>query len=273
MVYSGFATPKDLSVLGMDKYVSNVDKKPYQLLLYSSGLGFDSYNETAAEIDHRDAFHKAAIPATWANHGGSDVPLYAIGTLSGLLFSGTVDQTYVSHAIAFAMCIFRYQMRCMTYEYAHKPLDVSRDKKISSVHLVQQKLNREKFEQAEKDGLKNRDNVNNFAPKRTFDSFRQKLYSETTTSTTTESSDAFKRPESSEESFESSPDPLTEVLGAFQNATEAFNDTSYFDGAEIDVSVSSDLIGNFTETDSGGKKPSSLTILVLILVVVFRFVI
>jgi len=112
MSYTGFATPKNLSVLGMDKYVSNVDGKPYQLLTYSSGLGYQNYNETAAIHDYRNSYHKATIASTWANHAADDTPLYSIGQMANLLFSGSFDQTYLAHAVAYAMCIFQYESRC-----------------------------------------------------------------------------------------------------------------------------------------------------------------
>lgn len=112
MIYSGFAAPKNYSVVGMDKYVSNVDGKPYQLLTYSSGIGNTNYSEGNAIRDPKNAVHKAAIPATWANHAASDVPLYAVGSLASSLFSGTFDQSYVPHAIAYAMCLFQYSDRC-----------------------------------------------------------------------------------------------------------------------------------------------------------------
>jgi len=109
MVYSGFSTPKDSPILGVDKFVSNIDKKPYQLLTYSSGLG---YNFSDFTLDPKNSYHKSAVPSTWANHGGDDVPLYAIGSLASVLFGGTIDQTFVPHAIAFAMCLFKYKNRC-----------------------------------------------------------------------------------------------------------------------------------------------------------------
>ncbi|XP_070494076.1 alkaline phosphatase-like [Chironomus tepperi] len=117
MSYSGFATPKNLTVLGMDKYVSNVDGKPYQLLTYSSGLGYQNYNETAAIHDYRNSYHKATIASTWANHAADDVPVYAIGQMANLLFSGTFDQTYIAHVVAYAMCIFQYESRCHNSVY------------------------------------------------------------------------------------------------------------------------------------------------------------
>lgn len=220
MVYSGFATPKDYSILGMDKFVSNVDKKPYQLLLYSSGLGFDSYNETTAVNDHRNAYHRATVPSTWANHAGTDVPLYAIGSLANILFSGTLDQTYISHAIAFAMCLFEYQDRCLSQRFVPKQFDLPRGRKPSKIHLLKQKIEKEIFDE----------NQNELEPVE----------------------------ETSSLSFESSTFADFEV--------DATNNT------EFDLLLTSDLIGNQTEIDSGEAKPSSLLTLLLFLVVIVKIV-
>lgn len=145
VVYSGFATPKEFSVLGMDRYVSNVDKKPYQLLTYSSGLGYEYYSESSAKKDFRNSYHKATIPSTWSNHAGDDVPLYAVGSLANILFSGTMDQSYVPHAIAFAMCLFDYQNRCYR-QPAGRQFEQARVKKPSKIHLVKQKLQKDFYE-------------------------------------------------------------------------------------------------------------------------------
>ena len=37
-------------------------------------------------------------------HGGEDVPIYANGPMS-FLFTGTVEQNYIPHAMAYAACI------------------------------------------------------------------------------------------------------------------------------------------------------------------------
>lgn len=154
LVYSGFATPKESSILGMDKFVSNIDKKPYQLLTYSSGLGHNYYNETTAMLDNFNSYHKATIPSTWANHGGDDVPLYAVGPLANILFSGSMDQTFIPHAIAFAMCLFDYQDRCHSQVNVHKP-EMPRFRKPNKIHLLKQKLQKEIFreQQNELDNL------------------------------------------------------------------------------------------------------------------------
>lgn len=112
MSYSGYATPKNYSVLGLDKHISNIDKKHYQLLTYASGIGHEAFNLTAATKDYHNAYHKAAIPSSWGNHAAEDVPLYAIGALANFLFSGTIDQTFIPHAISFALCLSQYHSRC-----------------------------------------------------------------------------------------------------------------------------------------------------------------
>lgn len=47
----------------------------------------------------------------YETHGGEDVPVYAIGPGSHL-FSGTVEQTYIAHAIAHAACIAEDNSHC-----------------------------------------------------------------------------------------------------------------------------------------------------------------
>lgn len=115
ITYSGFATSPNNSVLGMDKFLSDVDKKSYQLLMYASGPGNENYNETLARIDPQNAYHKATIPQIWGNHDATDVPLYAKGPMANVLFSGSMDQTYIAHAIAFALCLFQYESRCESF--------------------------------------------------------------------------------------------------------------------------------------------------------------
>lgn len=159
MSYSGFATPKNLSVLGMDKYVSNIDGKPYQLLTYSSGLGYQNYNETAAIHDYRNSYHKATIASTWANHAADDVPIYAIGQMSNLLFSGTFDQTYLAHAVAYAMCIFQYESRCHSSMYVKRPKPVH-DKGPRGIEALKQELG--KLSQNKQFGAGVGNNLENF---------------------------------------------------------------------------------------------------------------
>lgn len=52
------------------------------------------------------------MPRAWATHGGEDVPVFAIGPLASALFSGSVDQSYIPHAIAYAACLAHHASRC-----------------------------------------------------------------------------------------------------------------------------------------------------------------
>lgn len=280
MIYSGFATPKDYSILGMDKYVSNLDKKPYQLLLYSSGLGFDSYNESAAVTDLRNAYHKAAVPSTWGNHAGSDVPLYAVGSLANLLFSGTMDQNYVPHAIAFAMCLFKYQDRCFSQRFPSRPIENPRDKKLSSIQLLKQEMQKRENYEKEQSELKKRGENYNFIDK-SFESSNKKIESsiknfESSNKNFESSSKSF---ESSGESFESSTKNFESFIKNFEsssNDTESFeNSTESFISTQtnIDVVETSDLVGNLTEIAAGSRNPSSLSVLVLFLVAIVKLLV
>lgn len=52
------------------------------------------------------------MPRTWATHGGEDVPIFAVGPLATVLFSGSVDQSYIPHAISYAACLDHHASRC-----------------------------------------------------------------------------------------------------------------------------------------------------------------
>jgi len=69
-------------------------------------------NATDAEMHNR--LHGAAVPRQWATHGGEDVAVYATGPqgITQALFSGTFDQSYVPHAIAYVACLSEYAERC-----------------------------------------------------------------------------------------------------------------------------------------------------------------
>jgi hypothetical protein len=69
-------------------------------------------NATDAETHNR--LHSAAVPRQWATHGGEDVPVYAAGPsgITQALFSGTFDQSYVPHAIAYVACLAEHAKRC-----------------------------------------------------------------------------------------------------------------------------------------------------------------
>lgn len=101
---------------GPDNKVSDVDGQPYTKILYGNGPGFSTpriipLNTTAASED-RNQVHGSAVPRQWATHGGEDVPVYALGPLATTLFTGTFDQSYIPHAIAYSSCLGEHRLRC-----------------------------------------------------------------------------------------------------------------------------------------------------------------
>lgn len=99
----------------MDSKMSDVDNMPYSTLLYGNGPGFNIPRlfPTNLSIEEKNSIHGAAVPRKWATHGGEDVPVYATGPLSSLFFTGTVDQSYIPHAIAYIACLAEYKQRCV----------------------------------------------------------------------------------------------------------------------------------------------------------------
>lgn len=62
--------------------------------------------------------------------------------MANFLFSGTVDQNYIPHALAFASCIFYYKERCATQQY---PTETSR---YRAIHQIRDKLRESSLQQS-----------------------------------------------------------------------------------------------------------------------------
>ncbi|XP_068230719.1 alkaline phosphatase-like [Palaemon carinicauda] len=113
----GHNTPRGHPVTDVDAEVSDVDGKPYTILLYSNGPGYA--HSTPAGRQDLNGFNtqdinfvqQAAVPRKYETHSGEDVPVYAQGPGS-YLFSGTIEQTYIPHAITYASCITHDNSHC-----------------------------------------------------------------------------------------------------------------------------------------------------------------
>ncbi|XP_054257074.1 alkaline phosphatase, tissue-nonspecific isozyme-like [Macrosteles quadrilineatus] len=114
LTLGGLATPRGNPILGTDTKPSDMDGLPYSSLLYGNGPGYTSPRAIPSNTseEERNAVHGAAVPRQWATHGGEDVPVYAQGPLARELFSGTVDQSYIPHAIAYIACLGHQKSRC-----------------------------------------------------------------------------------------------------------------------------------------------------------------
>ena len=101
---------------GTDSKVSDIDGLPYSTLLYGNGPGYSSPravpSNATTTAEGRNAVHGSAVPRQWATHGGEDVPVFAQGPLATAIFSGTVDQSYIPHAMAYIGCIGEHSKRC-----------------------------------------------------------------------------------------------------------------------------------------------------------------
>ncbi|XP_069162740.1 alkaline phosphatase isoform X4 [Procambarus clarkii] len=106
-----------LMVEGFDTEISDLDGKPYTTLLYGNGPGYAHTTPTGRQdltgFNTQDInfVQQAAVPRKYETHGGEDVPVYAMGP-GAHLFSGTVEQTYIAHAIAHAACIAEDNSHC-----------------------------------------------------------------------------------------------------------------------------------------------------------------
>lgn len=116
LTIGGLATPRGNPILGTDIKVSDIDGLPYSTLLYGNGPGYSSPRAVPSNMttnnNERNAVHGSAVPRQWATHGGEDVPVYAQGPLATTLFTGTMDQSYIPHAIAYIACLGEHNKRC-----------------------------------------------------------------------------------------------------------------------------------------------------------------
>ncbi|KAK9880317.1 hypothetical protein WA026_010196 [Henosepilachna vigintioctopunctata] len=119
-------TPIKIDTNGPDSKVSDIDGQPYTTILYGNGPGFAfprivPMNTTTATED-KNQVHGSAVPRQWGTHGGEDVPVYALGPLATTLFTGTFDQSYIPHAIAYSACLGEHRLRCQGLDNYTAPL-------------------------------------------------------------------------------------------------------------------------------------------------------
>ncbi|XP_026300262.1 alkaline phosphatase isoform X4 [Apis mellifera] len=111
LTLGGLATHRGNPIFGSDSKMSDVDGQPYTTLLYSNGPGYTQPRNILREAG-KDSIQTAGVPRAWATHGGEDVPVFAIGPLANVLFSGSIDQSYIPHAISYASCLGQHATRC-----------------------------------------------------------------------------------------------------------------------------------------------------------------
>ncbi|XP_059057402.1 alkaline phosphatase-like [Achroia grisella] len=146
MTFGGQATPRGHPVLGADTVASDIDGLRYTTLLYGTGPGHSEpralpVNSTTL---YPDAVHASAVPRQWATHGAEDVPVYALGPMATILFTGVVEQSYIPHAIAYAACFAHQSRRCQVKaNYTQTPVKVPNcvPPEVSSVAAAEETRN------------------------------------------------------------------------------------------------------------------------------------
>ncbi len=77
-------------------------------MLYGNGPGglkeIRHKNQTNEETNDVNYIQESAVYMRSETHGGEDVAIFASGPM-GHLFEGTVEQSYIPHAMAYAACI------------------------------------------------------------------------------------------------------------------------------------------------------------------------
>lgn len=97
-------------ILGLVDDDNADDGLPYTTLVYGNGR-VGRINLT--DIDTRDYNYRqtSAVPLYSETHSGEDIPIYASGPLSHL-FTGTHEQNYIPHVMAYASCVGRNKDHC-----------------------------------------------------------------------------------------------------------------------------------------------------------------
>nr|CAD7575415.1 unnamed protein product [Timema californicum] len=114
LTLGGLATTRGNAIFGYDSVMSDVDGRPYSTLQFANGPKFSPGRVNA---------RSSAVPLKWATHGGEDVPVFTRGPMADLLFTGTFDQSYIPHAIAFAACLGEHKKRCSVHAKNYTLLD------------------------------------------------------------------------------------------------------------------------------------------------------
>ncbi|XP_022916361.2 alkaline phosphatase-like [Onthophagus taurus] len=100
------------------------DNKGYTTLSYANGPGYRGYGEdgrpeyTEEELSGKDAHFPAMVPLDSETHGGDDVAIFATGPWAHL-FTGSVEQNYIPHAMAFAACVGDGDTMCLRGSGSH----------------------------------------------------------------------------------------------------------------------------------------------------------
>uniref|UniRef100_A0A671KAJ7 alkaline phosphatase n=1 Tax=Sinocyclocheilus anshuiensis TaxID=1608454 RepID=A0A671KAJ7_9TELE len=100
--------------------MSSEDGKSFTNALYGNGPGYQIVNVTRPDmnvtISSSDEYlQQAAVPLDSETHGSEDVAIFAKGLMAHL-FHGVQEQSYIPHAMAYAVCLEPYT-DCLLEDY------------------------------------------------------------------------------------------------------------------------------------------------------------
>ncbi|XP_055380943.1 alkaline phosphatase [Condylostylus longicornis] len=119
MSISGYSSRKN-DIFGINNGQMADDELPYATLSYANGPGFEKNileklgkRRNLREINMHDKNYKfpTMVPLDSETHGGDDVPVYASGPFAHI-FTGSYEQNYIPHGMAYASCIGHKKTLC-----------------------------------------------------------------------------------------------------------------------------------------------------------------
>ncbi|XP_062702913.1 alkaline phosphatase-like isoform X1 [Aedes albopictus] len=117
MTMSGYSSRRN-DILGINDGQQAEDSLPYATISYANGPGYERnvdhdgrLNLNQVDMHQTDYKFPSTVPLGLETHGGDDVAVFASGPWSHL-FSGTYEQNFIPHGMAYAACIGSGRTAC-----------------------------------------------------------------------------------------------------------------------------------------------------------------
>lgn len=105
-------------ILGINDGQQAEDSLPYATISYANGPGYERnvdqdgrLNLNQVNMHDRGFKFPSTVPLGLETHGGDDVAVFASGPWAHL-FTGTYEQNYIPHAMAYAACVGSGRTAC-----------------------------------------------------------------------------------------------------------------------------------------------------------------
>lgn len=105
-------------ILGINNGQNADDNLPYATISYANGPGYERnvdhdgrLNLKRVDMHEKTYEFPSTVPLGLETHGGDDVAVFASGPWAHL-FTGTFEQHYIPHAMAYAACIGHGKTAC-----------------------------------------------------------------------------------------------------------------------------------------------------------------